>query len=144
MIEQVNINSLRNKFHSRNQHVTGNIDMLMVQETTLESSYPVGLLSIDSYSRSWLWEQKGMYTAFCLRKYPCKLLFIEDQHFYVETNLRIKNMTALFLFQLKWKKHWNLTNKVEPKFSFIIITLQKFHHYSKLRLGCKWKSFTSF
>ena len=52
MIEQVNINSLRNKFDSRTQHFTGNIDMLMVQETTLESSYLVGLLSIDSYSRS--------------------------------------------------------------------------------------------
>ena len=56
MIEQVNINSLRNKFDSRTQHVTSNIDMFMVQETTLESSYPVGLLSIDSYDRSWLWE----------------------------------------------------------------------------------------
>lgn len=52
MIEQVNIILLRNKFDSRTQHVFGNIDMLMVQETTLESSYPVGLLSIDSYSRS--------------------------------------------------------------------------------------------
>lgn len=52
MIEQVNINSLRNKFDSRTQHVTGNIDMFVVQETTLEISYPVGLLSIDSYSRS--------------------------------------------------------------------------------------------
>ena len=144
MIEQVNINSLRNKFDSRTQHVFGNIDVLMVQETTLESIYPMSLLSIDSYSRSWLWEQKRMYTACCLRKYPCKLLSIEDQHFYVETNLRIKNMTALFLFPLKWKKHWNLSKKVEPKFSFIIITLQKFHYYSKLRLGCKYKAFTSF
>ena len=52
MIEQVNINSLRNKFDSRTQHVTSNIDMFMVQETTLESSYPVGLLSIDRYDRS--------------------------------------------------------------------------------------------
>lgn len=57
MIEQVNINSLRNKFDSRTQHVVGNIDMLMVQQTTLESIYPMSLLSIDSYSRSWLWEQ---------------------------------------------------------------------------------------
>ena len=47
IIRQLNINSLRNKYESLVQQITGNIDILMVSETKLDNSFPVSQFLID-------------------------------------------------------------------------------------------------
>ena len=49
IIGQLNINSLRNKFESVVQRVTGNIDILIVSETKLDNIFPGSQLLIDGY-----------------------------------------------------------------------------------------------
>ena len=49
IIEQLNINSLWNKFESFAQQVTGNIDTLMVWQTKLDKMFPVSQFLIDNY-----------------------------------------------------------------------------------------------
>ena len=46
----ININSLRNKFDSLIEQITGNIDILMILETKLDSSFPTGQFLINGYS----------------------------------------------------------------------------------------------
>ena len=50
IIGQLNVNSLRDKFESLVQQVTGNIDILMVLEMKLENSFPVSQFLIEDYS----------------------------------------------------------------------------------------------
>ena len=46
---QLNINSLRNKFDCLVQQITWNVDILMVSETKLDNSFPLGQFLIDGY-----------------------------------------------------------------------------------------------
>ena len=49
IIRQLNINSLWNKFDCLVQQITGNVDILVVLETKLDNSFPVGQFLIDGY-----------------------------------------------------------------------------------------------
>ena len=42
IIGQLNINSLRNKFYCLVQQITGNVDILMVSQTKLNNTFPMG------------------------------------------------------------------------------------------------------
>ena len=42
IIGQLNINSLRNKFDLITYQIKGNIDILMITETKLDESFPIG------------------------------------------------------------------------------------------------------
>ena len=46
----LNINSMRNKFGSFSTQVKGNIDALMVSETKIDDSFPVGNFVVDGFS----------------------------------------------------------------------------------------------
>ena len=47
IVAHLNINSLRNKFDSLIGQRTGNIDILMVSETKLDESFPIGQFIIE-------------------------------------------------------------------------------------------------
>ena len=46
----INIISMRNKIESLSTQVKGNIDVLMVSETKIDDSFPVGNFVIDGFS----------------------------------------------------------------------------------------------
>ena len=50
VIGHLNINSLRNKFDFLVTQVKGYIDILMISETKLDESFPIGQFLIDGYS----------------------------------------------------------------------------------------------
>ena len=52
MVAHVNINSLRLKFDSLVQKITGKIDILMISETKLDNTFPEGQFFIEVYSKS--------------------------------------------------------------------------------------------
>ena len=47
---QININSIRNKFEFLSTQVKGNTDVLMVSETKIDNSFPVGNFVVDGFS----------------------------------------------------------------------------------------------
>ena len=50
VIGHLNINSLRNKFDFLATQVKGYIDILMISETKLDESFPIGQFLTDGYS----------------------------------------------------------------------------------------------
>ena len=49
VVAHLNINSLRNKFGYLIEQITGNIYILMISETKLDSSFPIGQFLINGY-----------------------------------------------------------------------------------------------
>ena len=51
MVAHLNIKSLRLKFDSLIQKITGNVDILMISETKLDNSFPESQFLIEGYSK---------------------------------------------------------------------------------------------
>ena len=51
VVAHLNINSLRLKFDSLAQKITGNVDILMISDTKLDNSFPEGQFLIEGYSK---------------------------------------------------------------------------------------------
>ena len=91
---QLNISSLRNKFDCLVQQITENVDILMVSETKLDNSFPVGQFLIDGYGPPIRLDRdihRGGVIPFVREDISCELLYLENKPmkgFYVEINLR--------------------------------------------------------
>ena len=93
IVGQLNINSIRNKFDFLAQQVKGNIDILMISETKLDESFPVGQFLINGDSVSSRFDRNGNGGGILLyirEDIPSKLLSIYQDiaRFSVEINLR--------------------------------------------------------
>ena len=76
-IGQVNINSLRNKFHLLKDIVRDKIDVLMISRTKLDSSFPEAQFYMDSYSQPFRLDRtdkEGGITLFVRGEIPSKLI----------------------------------------------------------------------
>ena len=49
-IAQINVNSIRNKFDFLCEMIRGNIDILLITETKIDSSFPSAQFQIDGYT----------------------------------------------------------------------------------------------
>ena len=49
-IAQLNINSIRNKFDFLKEMVRDNVDILLITETKIDSSFPIAQFQIDGYT----------------------------------------------------------------------------------------------
>ena len=50
VVGQININSIRNKFDNLMAAVAGNIDILLITETKIDSIFPVNQFYINGYN----------------------------------------------------------------------------------------------
>ena len=64
VIGHLNINSLRNKFDFLVTQVKGYIHILMISETKLDESFPIGQFLLDGYSVPFRLEETKMVVAF--------------------------------------------------------------------------------
>ena len=55
----MNINSVRNKFDLLSDIIKNNIDILMISETKLDSSFPNGQFQIHGYSEPYRLDRNG-------------------------------------------------------------------------------------
>ena len=99
---RLNINSLRLKFGSPAQKITGNVDILMISETKLDNSFPDGQFLIEGYSKPYRIDRNchGGGMLYVRADIPSKLLSTEllpMERFYVEINLQKKKWLLLFL-----------------------------------------------
>ena len=107
IIGHLNINSIRNKFDFLTHQVKGNIDILMISETKLDESFPVGQFLMDGYSVPYRLDRDrngGGILLYIREDIPSKLLSINRniEGFFVEINLRNK-------------KKWLLSCSYNPK-----------------------------
>ena len=97
VVAHLNINSLRNKFDYLIKKIMGNIDILMISETKLDNSFPIGQFLINGYSEPFRIDrnsQGGGIILYVREDIPSKLVAIETsptEGFSVEINLRKKN-----------------------------------------------------
>ena len=97
VVTHLNINSLRNKFDYLIEQITGNIDILMISETKLDSSFPIGQFLINGYSEPFRIDrnsQGGGIMLYVREDIPSKLLKVETsptEGLYIEINFRKKN-----------------------------------------------------
>ena len=83
----MNINSIRNKFELLSEQVKGNVDVLMISETKIDDSFPVGQLLIERFCTPYRLDRNS--------KRADVLLYVRKDipsnpigSFYVELNLR--------------------------------------------------------
>ena len=50
IIAHLNVNSLRNKLEFLKEQIQDNIDILMISETKIEASFPLGQFLLEGYS----------------------------------------------------------------------------------------------
>ena len=75
-VGHLNINSLRNKFDCLIEQITRNIDILMISEIKLNSSFPTGKFLINGYNEPFKIDrnsQVGWYYVICKTGHPIKI-----------------------------------------------------------------------
>ena len=80
VLGHLNINSLRNKFDALTQQIIGNVDILMLSETKLDSSFPEGQFLIPGYCAPYRKDRTchgGGLMLFVREDIPSKLLLTE-------------------------------------------------------------------
>ena len=106
----LNINSVRNKFDLLSDIIKNNIDILMISETKLDSSFPNGQFQIHGYSEPYRFDRNGNgggILVFIREDIPTKLIDsqMKIEGFFIELNLR--------------RKKWLLCCSYNPKYSQI-------------------------
>ena len=106
VIAHLNINSIRNKFDFFVEKIKGNVDILMISETKLDDSFPMGQFLIDNFSEPIRLDRNkngGGILLYIREDIPSSILSFETlpiEGFYVEINLH--------------KKKWLLSGSYNP------------------------------
>ena len=96
VLAHLNINSLKLKFDSLAQKITGSVDILMLSETKLGNSFPESQFLIEGYSKPYRIDHNCHGEGIMLygrAEIPSKLLSLEllpMEYFYVEIDLHKK------------------------------------------------------
>ena len=91
----LNINSVRNNFDLLGDIIKNNVDILMISETKLDSSFPNGQFQIHGYSEPYRFDRNGNgggILVFIREDIPSKLVEsqMKIEGFFIELNLRRK------------------------------------------------------
>ena len=107
---QLNINSIRNKFESLKEIVSTNVDILLICETKLVSSFPKAQFHIHGFGEPYRFDRNGKGGGI--------LLYIRDD---IPSKLIESKMTieGLFVEINLRKKKWLLCCSYNPKKSLI-------------------------
>ena len=109
VLEHLNINSIRNKFDCHPGPVKLNIDILLISETKINDSFPVGQFIIDGFSPPYRLDRNchgGGLILFVRKDIPSNLLVIEKkpiESVFIEINLR----NSKWLINCSYNPHKN-------------------------------------
>ena len=90
----LNINSIRNKFGLLSEQIRGNVDILMISETKMYDSFPVGQFFIEGFCTPYRLDRNSKGGGILLHvkeDIPSNLITVDIspiESFYVELNLR--------------------------------------------------------
>ena len=113
IIGHLNVNFLRNKFEMLEELIKGKIDIFIISETKLDSSFPSGQFVIKGYSTPFRLDRNqngGGLLLYVREDIPCKILneYTPEKPieiFFVEINLR--------------SRKWLLSNSYNPNTNLI-------------------------
>ena len=105
IIGHININSTGNKFEPLKEMIQDNIDILLVSETKLDDTFPVGQFYIDGYSTPYRFDRTshgGGILLYIREDIPSKMSKFEQvqinfKGFLGEINLREKKVASFLL-----------------------------------------------
>ena len=89
-----NINSIRNKFELLSEQIKGNVDVLMISETKIDDSFPVGQFLIEGFCTPYSLDRNskgGGILLYVREDIPSNLIRVDIspiESFYVELNLQ--------------------------------------------------------
>ena len=115
----ININSLRNKFELLVDQVKGNSDILMIFETKIDDSFPLGNFLIGGFSKRYSLDRDSLGGGILLyagRDIPTNLIKVETkpiEGFSVEINLR----NDKWLISCSYSPHKNMLGNHLPALS---------------------------
>ena len=99
MIGHININSIRNKFEMLSNSIKGNLDILMISETKLDSTFPSNQFTIEGYAAPIRFDRNsrgGGIILYIREDIPARLVTISlpknFEEFFAELNLRKKKI----------------------------------------------------
>ena len=84
IIGQININSIRSKFHDLVKEVRSNIDILLISKTKLDASFPTSQYLINGYSFRYRLDRNDIPSKLITANLP------NIEGFFLEINLRKK------------------------------------------------------
>ena len=96
IIAHLNVSSLRNKFELLKEQIQDNIDILMISETKMDASFPIGQFLLNGYRTHFRLDRNahgGSILSYVREHIASKLLLVEEnliEGFFVEINLRNK------------------------------------------------------
>ena len=110
IFSQLNINSLRNKFEFLQHIINKNIDVLLISETKIDSSFPSTQFDLEGYAIPYILDRNAngdVILLYIREDIPSKLLNTDSsiEIFFVEIRLR--------------KKKWLLCSSYKPKKNLI-------------------------
>ena len=140
IIGTLNINSLAAKFEQLREVIGKNLDILTIQETKLDSSFPSGQFLIDGYSEPYRLDRNrngGGVMIYAREDIPSKLLnkhtFTEAiEGLFIEINLR---KTKLLFFGSYRSDHPDFGVNTEEYFNQVCLALDKYSSYDKFLLA---------
>ena len=140
VIGTLDINSLAPKLEQLKEVIGNNIDILTVQETKLDSSFPPGQFLIDGYTEPYRLDRNkhgGGVMIYVREDIPSKLLnkhtFTEAvEGLFVEINLR---KTKLLFFGSYRSDHPDYGVSTEEYFNQVCLALDKYSNYDKFLLA---------
>ena len=106
IIAHLNVNSLRNKLEFLKEQIQDNIDILMISETKIDASFPIGQFLLNDYSISFRPDHNahgGGILLYVREDIPLKLLLVEE------------NLIEDLEINLRNKKKWLLSCSYNPK-----------------------------
>ena len=122
VVSHLNFNSIRNKFDFLAHQVQGHTDILIISETKLYESFPLGQFSLDGCSVPFRFERDwngGVILLLIRGEIPLKLLRINNniEGFFFVLNLRNKKKWLLSCSTILKKhlyqiilQHWSISN----------------------------------
>ena len=122
IIDQININSIRNKFETLVSFINNNLDILMISETKIDDTFPDSQFLIEGFSVHFRLDRtaKGGGILLYIRgDIPKKVTFDESlEGFFIEINLRSKK----WLLGCSYNPH---RDKITPHLRNISTALDK-------------------
>ena len=140
IIGTLNINSLAPKFEQLKEIIGKNLDILTIQETKLDASFPPGQFLIDGYSEPYRLDRNrngGGVMIYVREDIPSKLLnkhtFTKPiEGLFIEVNLR---KTKLLFFGSYRSDHPEFGVSTEEYFNQVSLALDKYSSYEKILLA---------
>ena len=137
IIGQLNINSMRNKFHALSEIIRGNIDILVLTETKLDHTFPEKQFLIPGYKKPYRRDRNihgGGVMIYVREDIPSDILIKHKtptniEAIFVEINLRKNKLLLVGTYHSTNKKHGQKDDEYFRQIGFALDVYSRFDKF---------------